>query len=576
MARKWGNSSSKVLTGNSGSNFLIGHGGDDRLSGLGGADFLYGNKGSDTLDGGSGNDFLFGGQGFDTAVFHGLSMDYSITALGYGAFRVRDLNQTDGNDGTDIVRGIEQLRFSDRTIDPGAPPPPPPPAADQQFVFSAYDPEHGRELWVTDGTSAGTRLVKDLNPGTGDSFQFSYPGDFGRLDDRHILFGASGDANGPNTQLWVTDGTEAGTRLVRNIGLDDQVDPRSFVSLHDGRAVFLGSDEATGREWWVSDGTASGTFLLKDIEPGIDGSFPNASAVSSFGVGQAFFAFRTQLWITDGTSAGTKVILDLDDGSRDRFVDRPTDIGSGLAVFRANDAEHGTELWITDGTAAGTHLVADIQPGPDWGNPYNITAMGDGRFLFNGTGADTGSELWISDGTAAGTHLVREIWPGLNYGDPSYTTPTLKFTALGNGQFLFVANDPVHGREVWATDGTADGTYLLKETRPGPADGEANFIVPIGGGKALFSAFMPQNQIELWVTDGTEAGTHLVKDILPGEASSNVIVWTATNDGRALIVATGPDGTEPWISDGTAEGTYQLADINPGIDGSVTGGFHLI
>ena len=190
MARKWGNSSSKALTGNSGSNVLIGHGGDDRLSGLGGADFLYGGKGSDTLDGGSGNDFLFGGQGFDTAVFHGPSMDYSVTALGYGAYRVRDLNPGDGNDGTDIGRGIEQLRFSDKTIDPGAPPPPPPPAADQQFVFSAYDPEHGRELWVTNGTSAGTRLVKDINPGTGDSFQFSYPGDFGRLDDRHILFGA--------------------------------------------------------------------------------------------------------------------------------------------------------------------------------------------------------------------------------------------------------------------------------------------------------------------------------------------------------------------------------------------------
>ena len=90
-----------------------------------------------------------------------------------------------------------------------------------------------------------------------------------------------------------------------------------------------------------------------------------------------------------------------------------------MAFFTAEDPEHGRELWRTDGTAAGTVLLEDIWPGPDWGmqnNELRFTAvMGDVLF-FPATDGKSGQELWRSDGTAEGTYRVKDIWAGPDWG----------------------------------------------------------------------------------------------------------------------------------------------------------------
>ncbi len=156
-------------------------------------------------------------------------------------------------------------------------------------------------------------------------------------------------------------------------------------------------------------------------------------------------------------------------------------LGNGVALFSADDGVHGREFWITDGSAAGTRLVADIWPGGGPANPGGIPAspyppsaapggqggmlaLGDGRALFSATDPLHGTELWITDGTAGGTWLVKDI-NGATQGFAS-STPS-QFAALGDGRVVFTADDGILGAEAWITDGTGAGTHLLRDIHPG-------------------------------------------------------------------------------------------------------------
>src|SRR5207244_3151648 len=74
----------------------------------------------------------------------------------------------------------------------------------------------------------------------------------------------------------------------------------------------------------------------------------------------------------------------------------------------------------------------------------------NGVLYFSATDAAHGDELWRSDGTAAGTYLLKDIRPGIGKSAPR------SFTAVG-GALFFAANDGADGFELWKTDGSAAG-----------------------------------------------------------------------------------------------------------------------
>lgn len=123
---------------------------------------------------------------------------------------------------------------------------------------------------MTDGTSAGTILLRDIVPGAEDSM--SPTTDNGLQIGATIYFTAAGLDGG--TELWKTDGTSGGTVLVRDIRAGSgSSDPRSFADL--GNHLFFAADDGVhGRELWTSDGTSSGTRLVGDIYPGSASSEP--------------------------------------------------------------------------------------------------------------------------------------------------------------------------------------------------------------------------------------------------------------------------------------------------------------
>ncbi|MFG1491353.1 ELWxxDGT repeat protein, partial [Oceanospirillum sp. HFRX-1_2] len=124
-----------------------------------------------------------------------------------------------------------------------------------------------------------------------------------------------------------------------------------------------------------------------------------------------------------------------------------------------------------------------------------------------------GNELWVTDGTADGSRLVKDIKIS---GDASPGS----LTVFGDKLF-FTASEDTHGQELWVTDGTSDGTYLIEDIRLGTGSASPYQLTPVGD-KLFFKASDDTHGQELWVTDGTKEGTRLIEDIQPGSNDSNL------------------------------------------------------
>ena len=375
-----------------------------------------------------------------------------------------------------------------------------------RFVyFRANDGSHGSELWRTDGTSEGTTLIADINPGEGSSAPEGM-----KSFARRIYFAASSADTG--REVWATDGTAEGTSLVRDInpGTADAL-PAVFVRFADA-LYFRAQDAATGLELWKTQGTADTTVLVADLHPGTEGSIPTYPTVFRkalyFSADDSFtpgIGFDRELWRTDGTANGTSRVKDINPGAPPSIPGEIMRFGQML-IFKAGDAVQGGELWKSDGTEAGTTIIGDMNPGPASSFPTNLTRVRR-HIYFAANDGETGRELWRTDGTAEGTTRVMDINPG-----PANASP---IGVPFRGGYLFAADDAAHGRELWFSDGTPAGTRLVKDVNPGPAlSGPLDLTVV---GRHAWFATVVQNDTgdgtvrsELWRTDGTEAGTRLV------------------------------------------------------------------
>lgn len=207
-------------------------------------------------------------------------------------------------------------------------------------VFRMNDGEHGLEPWISDGTEAGTRLLTDIRPGTVGSF----PANFTATEDGRAFFSANDGVHG--RELWVTDGTRGGTYMVRNIGNGlNGSSPTHLTYIGSGKVVFSAIGNTGGREPWISDGTAQGTFRLVNANPGVADSLPNRFTRLNDRVFM-FTAMRNgeyRIWISDGTTAGTQTIPGpLRNGSDYTMLDETR------VVFGAEHPVRGSQPWIFD------------------------------------------------------------------------------------------------------------------------------------------------------------------------------------------------------------------------------------
>ena len=506
------------------------------------------------------------------------------------------------------------------------------------LYFSAVDATFGRELWRSNGTEEGTVMVKDMTAGTEDT-NFS---ELIEIDGN--LYFSTYTLNGYSTnsrQLWFSDGTPEGTIHLKTITGINSGQLSNLTELN-GELYFVGQNMYMNAhsEIWKSDGTVEGTFKVTN--------FTTSQQSISYLInhnGYLYFSARTdlgkELWRSDGTADGTQLVKDINEGSSQS---EPMYLMSykNKVYFAADDGEYGSELWASDGTEIGTYMLKDLTPGDsDISLKQSVSLNGKMFFIKPESFSSTYTGIpynifWVSDGTEAGTTrftdykapssigfagkiglatAANKVWMVTNdyYGDgellasdgtdegttivSTYGTTSLKeFTAVNDIVFYLV-----EGKQLWKSNGTADGTSHVYTKSALKNLTELN-------GTLYFLNRNSSSRYELWKSDGTNAGTVMVKN-LNGSYINGLVscgsrlvfnfsddLWTSDgtdagtvkvfdfkynsanntknfNDYLGNIIFTTVDedqlfGNELWISDGTALGTTLLKDIKSGNNGS--------
>jgi ELWxxDGT repeat protein len=430
--------------------------------------------------------------------------------------------------------------------------------------FYRSDGIHGRELWRSDGTPGGTALVLDICPGICGSEAFSGWNALATVGSQ-VFFSGNDGVHG--SELWVTDGTPGGTHLVADIQAGPRSsEPDTFVAL-GGLLFFLADDGVHGRELWRSDGTEAGTWMVVDLTPGPDGSGIWTLAA---GGGQLYIdRLQDELWVSDGTAAGTEVLatgLGLPQQSWAKGAAFRT-LPDGVLVFSGcSEPNHNDcEPWRSDGTVAGTYRLADLMPGTSGSTPDGFFVVGDEIWFSAYDDFGSGPALYRTDGTVAGTApipLPAGTRASLRYGSAEVVGSRLFFTGCTTSE----------GCEPWVTDGTTSS--MLADLDPGP-DGsipqDLDFTKTLfadAGGTCLFLADDGVHGLELWASDGTPSGTVAISDLGSPPAGSYFSVYQSLvppmlAGSRALLIRFRPDvGVELWSSDASAAGTAPIATID--------------
>lgn len=305
-------------------------------------------------------------------------------------------------------------------------------SSDDHFFFFYDLPRQA--LWESDGSGAGTAALVEFSQGPACG---PFCGTAGQLAvaDQQVFFYHDQD-RGEEKRFSVWDRLRSERRTLK--------EPVLFypfpIALPGSRASFLqflpGSN--FDEELWISDGTAAGTQLFFRIPDGYSLGRQVVAGNRYFFVLSSEADQKESLWTSDFTTAGTTRIL------ADVEVDFSNLFAVGNKIYFVADAGQGYELGFSDGSVAGTRFL-DLDPGPEGSLPTEFAALADGRVAFAAVGDNAGYELWISNGTAGGTYRLTDLNPGAAASSPK------NITQAGNRLF-FSATDGITGHELWALD----------------------------------------------------------------------------------------------------------------------------
>ncbi len=179
------------------------------------------------------------------------------------------------------------------------------------------------------------------------------------------------------------------------------------------------------------------------------------------------------------------------------------------------------------------------------GELSNITEL-NGYLYYYGQDSSGNEELWKTDGTQQGTSLVKDI-------NPDGSSMMGNIVTLGN-KMIFVASDNNNWDfDLFASDGTTGGTVKIADINQNWNDGLSAQRAARFGNSLLFCT-----NTDLMKTDGTVAGTESILSI----AQYNPAQGYCEMNGNAYFILTDVQGKpQLWMTNGTTAGTHLAFDL---------------
>jgi ELWxxDGT repeat protein len=418
------------------------------------------------------------------------------------------------------------------------------------LLFFAVNTDEGRrELWRSDGTEAGTFAVEEFPPG-------GPPQPVNNVRELTVvgpqLFFVVGDEAGGDA-LWVSDGTSAGTRPVEGLAPVPAGSSLSTLNAVGGRLIFfryIPQSPASPEhyELWRSDGTEAGTVRVRDLGPWSSLSNVHAVLRDTLLFALAEPEHGTELWRTDGTEEGTFLVRDIFPGTESSYPFDLRVVGRN-AFFAATDPVHGRGFWITNGTPAGTHFIVGA---PEAFNPRLLEVLGEYLYFTVVDPSRQRLRLYKMKVLGSDKGRVRHVATLPNpFADLPDAFPYITTFAVAGGKLFFgmaISSEGPAPRDVqlWVTDGTRSGTRLLH--RPLSLGDEFTSLLYAVDDFVLFAGYQPGvTGLELWVSDGTVRGTRLLQDIAPGFASSFPRSFTRVGRQVFFVAHEETHGSELWV-----------------------------
>jgi ELWxxDGT repeat protein len=339
-----------------------------------------------------------------------------------------------------------------------------------------------KSLYKTNGTLSGTQSI------SGNIIESS-----GYIEFNNKLFFTAKLLNSTQSvgrQLCVSEGATSNTGLFKFNGGQ----PRALAT-YNGRLYFSDYGSAQdGYELWVSDGTVAGTNMLVNINTtatNFGHSYPIHLTVFN---NKLYFSADNgtngrELWVTDGTVSGTNLVLDINSGSVGSNPENLTVFNNAL-YFTATHPTFGTEVFKMTAAENITNLKNIAPVNGVSSNPSDLF-ISNGKLYFSADDNTNGRELWSSTGFSSTTNMVKDI-------NTSPATPDSNPSSFAeyNGKLYFVANNDTNGRELWVTDGTNAGTVLVDDINTSGDSNPSDLIV--ANNLLFFSATTPVTGKELF------------------------------------------------------------------------------
>jgi ELWxxDGT repeat protein len=456
-----------------------------------------------------------------------------------------------------------------------------PVVADGLAYFFAGTPQFGYEPWVTDGTAAGTHMIKDIVPGPGDGEPSRLTAVGGR-----VFFAAY---SGQGSRLWTSDGTALGTFPVNDSEVGGITLPDALTAF-DGRLFFTAADSNGDRQLYATTGSGAGLGVELITQ---NSQFAGLEIVRMKAIGETLFLaaydFSRSEWILfslnasdpAGTIEAPMRYRDTPSSTADDLLRHAVEMevsGTAQLVFAAGDPDPrgtaGVELWRSDGSMAGTARVANLNPNPRGNSNPQAMAVRDGELYF--LAFDSGAlrlRLWKWDGAAAVPTLIDNN-PAFQVDRPD---PFIEGAAAGEYYFFTIANSS--GTTIWSSDGGLAVRLSPQVGRYGIIDG----LTPLDGQLAFHvkpPTVLNPEPSQFWISRGTDRTTELLFETGAGDAIYGI---TPFADG-ALFVAMGfstssdlfftnltNEAPSPVLSIGSAPGQLKVSLLDAESDGVVTG-----